>query len=121
MVTLLHRSSVTTQRINCYPEAESKFSNYSKQSCLNRNCLFDETANSNDIQCYMNPNYGYIVQQVEPTETGIQIKLRRNQTINSMFPEPIDNVILDVQYYTNDIIRFKFYDNDNPRYEVRII
>ncbi len=73
------------------------------------------------IRCYLNPVYGYIFQQEEPTEFGIQIKLRQNQTVNSMFPEPIDNVVRDVQYYTNDIVRFKFYDDDNQRYEVRSI
>lgn len=120
-LVIIRRSSTVTQWINCYPDAESKFSNYSKEACLKRNCLFDETASINDIQYYLNPVYGYIFQQEEPTESGIRIKLRRNQTVNSMFPEPIDNVVLDVQYYTNDILRFKFYDDDNQRYEVRSI
>jgi hypothetical protein len=107
-------------RINCYPEVESQFSNFSKQSCLNRNCLFDDEARSNQIQCYLSPNYGYILQD-SPKEinNGLRLKLKRNSAIDSMFQQPIENVFLDVQYYTNDIIRFKLYDADNKRYEVR--
>ncbi|CAF1261434.1 unnamed protein product, partial [Rotaria sordida] len=114
------QSSPITQRIDCYPEAKSRFSNYSKEACLKRNCLFDETPRLNVTQCYLNPAYGYIFQEEVQTKTGIQIKLQRNQAIASMFPEPIDNVILNVQYYTNDILRFKLYDNNNQRYEVPI-
>ncbi|CAF2718675.1 unnamed protein product [Rotaria sp. Silwood2] len=114
------RSSSATQRIDCYPEIKSKFSNYSKEACLKRNCLFDKSPSPNVTQCYLNPAYGYIFQQEEQTKTGIRVKLRRNQAIASMFPEPIDNVVLDVQYYTNDILRFKLYDDDNQRYEVPI-
>ncbi|CAF4302896.1 unnamed protein product, partial [Adineta steineri] len=104
-------------RTDCYPDALSKFSNYSKEACRNRHCLFDERANLSGTQCYMNDNYGYLFEGAEKTQNGIQIKLKRTQALLSMFPEPIDNVILDVQYYTNDIIRFKLYDSDNQRYE----
>ncbi len=117
---ITYQSSSITQRIDCYPEAKSKFSNYSKDACLKRSCLFDEGASVNVTQCYLKPDHGYIFQQEEQTKTGIRIKLKRNQAVASMFPEPIDNVGLDVQYYTNDILRFKLYDNDNQRYEVRV-
>ncbi|CAF1510774.1 unnamed protein product [Rotaria sp. Silwood1] len=111
----------STERIDCYPERESSFSNYSKEACLARNCLFDDNAPPNVIQCYLQSNYGYILQpDIQQTEKGIRLRLRRNQAIASMFPEPINNVILDVQYYTNDILRFKLYDADNQRYEVPI-
>ncbi|CAF2678069.1 unnamed protein product [Rotaria sp. Silwood2] len=111
----------STERIDCYPERESSFSDYSKETCLARNCLFDDNALPNVIQCYLQPNYGYILQpDVQQIEKGIRLRLRRNQAIDSMFPAPIDNVTLDVQYYTNDILRFKLYDEDNQRYEVPI-
>lgn len=106
-------------RIDCYPEAEAKYSNFSKDLCLARNCLFDDTANASEVQCYLRPNYGYLLQQdIEQTVNGLRLRLRRNQNISSPFPEPIENVLLDVQYYTNDIVRFKLYDADNQRYEV---
>ncbi|CAF1156940.1 unnamed protein product [Adineta steineri] len=107
-------------RTDCYPDALSKFSNYSKEACRKRHCWFDERANLSGTQCYMNDNYGYLFEGEEKTQNGIQIKLKRTQAHASMFPEPIDNVILDVQYYTDDIIRFKLYDSDNQRYEVPI-
>lgn len=124
-ITTIHSHEtrlLTTERIECYPERESSYSNYSKEACLARNCIFDDNASSNVIQCYLNPNYGYNLQSnVETLSNGLRLRLRRNQTINSPFPEPINNVILDVHYYTNDIIRFKLYDGDNQRYEVSIV
>lgn len=109
----------SAERIDCFPERESTYSNYSKEACLARNCQFDDNATPDVIQCFLQPNYGYIVQSnVQQTENGMLLRLRRNRAINSMFPEPIDNVILEVQYYTNDIIRFKLYDEDHQRYEV---
>jgi len=111
--------SSSSRRINCYPEIESPYSNYSKESCLARNCLYDDKANSSVIQCYLSHNYGYILQNIiKQTKNIFKFKLKRNEKINSMFIEPIENVIFEIQYYTNDIIRFKFYDNDKQRYEV---
>ncbi|CAF4979557.1 unnamed protein product [Rotaria sp. Silwood1] len=115
------QEAAVTDRIDCYPEAEAKYSNFSKDACLAHNCLFDDMADSSVIQCYLRPTYGYLLQQdVQQTATGIRLRLQRNQAIASPFPEPIENILLDVQYYTNDIVRFKLYDADNPRYEVPI-
>ena len=109
------------ERIDCYPEAESVYSNFSREACLARNCLYDNQANSNSIQCYLPPNYGYILQNSpEKTSNGLRVKLKRNSAVNSMFQQPIENVLLDVQYYTNNIIRFKLMDADQQRYEVPI-
>jgi len=109
------------ERIDCYPDSISPFSNYSKESCLARNCLFDDQANRDEIQCYLSPNYGYILQDSPiEIENGLRLKLKRNIEVNSMFEQVIENVFLDVQYYTNEIIRFKFYDADRQRYEVPI-
>ncbi len=113
-------SSISNPRINCYPEIESPYSNYSKDACLARHCLYDDKANSSMIQCYLSPNSGYILQSSTKQINNIQLKLKRNQLIGSMFSDPIENVILEVQYYTNDIIRFKLYDADKQRYEVKI-
>jgi hypothetical protein len=108
------------ERIDCYPDAISQFVRYSKESCLARNCLFDDGASPGVIQCYLSPNYGYILQDSsEQIQNGLRLKLKRNSAVASMFQQPIENVLLDVQYYTNDIIRFKLYDADKQRYEVR--
>ncbi|CAF1350959.1 unnamed protein product [Rotaria sp. Silwood1] len=116
-----NQTSFINPRINCYPEIESPYSNYSKESCLARNCLYDDEANASVIQCYLSPNYGYILRNfTEQTNNTLKLELKRNQAIDSMFPEPMENVILEIQYYTNDIIRFKLYDADKKRYEVPI-
>jgi hypothetical protein len=114
------QSTRLNERIDCYPDAISSFANYSKESCLARNCLFDDGANSGAVQCYLSPNYGYILQgNAEQITNGLRLRLKRNQAVPSMFKQPIENVLLEVQYYTNDILRFKLYDADNQRYEVR--
>ena len=110
------------ERIDCYPDVTSKFSGYSKQKCLARGCLFDDAAGPGVMQCYLAPNYGYqLVGSPASTADGVTYTLKRNAAINSMFPAPIENLRLDVQYYTNDIIRFKLSDADQPRFEVRDI
>lgn len=109
----------SADRIDCFPEATSKFSGYSKGACLARNCLFDDSASNGLIQCYLRPNYGYQLNGVpQATSSGMRFQLRRNQAVGSMFPEPIENVLLDVEYYSNDILRFKLTDADRERYEV---
>ncbi len=115
------QASELADRIDCYPDAESKFATYSKENCLARHCLFDDAAGPGVTQCYLRPNYGYQLQGgQQDTPNGIQLRLKRNQAVESLFAQPIENVLLDVQYYTNDIIRFKLYDADNQRYEVRL-
>ncbi|CAF1050362.1 unnamed protein product [Rotaria sordida] len=120
-INIRDQSSQLSERIDCFPESESIFSNYSKDKCLERNCLFDDWVPSDTIQCYLRPNYGYILREnPQQTENGIRLRLQRNQAVGSMFPAPIENIVLDVQHYTNDIIRFRLYDEDNQRYEVPI-
>ncbi|CAF0745626.1 unnamed protein product [Didymodactylos carnosus] len=107
-------------RIDCYPDHDKSFS---KESCSNRNCLFDEKSNDNGIpRCFYAPNYGYKLQKNQPKQThnGLRFELKRNTAVQSPYQDPIENVILDVQYYTNDILHFKLYDADKPRYEVPI-
>ncbi|CAF3890842.1 unnamed protein product, partial [Rotaria sordida] len=114
-------SDESSERIECFPERESKFFLNSKETCLNRGCEYDDMAQADMVQCYLKPNYGYIVQGVpQQTTNGFQLRLKRNEAITSMFPNPINNVILDVQYYTNDILRFRLYDEEKRRYEVPI-
>ena len=115
----VRRQTQTTGRIDCYPESEAVYSNFSQATCLARGCLYDSS--SVDVPCYLPPNYGYIIQGNEKTTpNGIQLSLTRNSAVMSPFPQPIENVTLDVTYYTNDIIRFKLYDANNSRYEVKL-
>ena len=108
------------QRIDCYPERESIYSNYSRDACLARHCLYDVDADDDTVPCYLSPNYGYLLaDSVQERKNGLRLTLKRNPAVASMFEEPIENVFLDVHYYTNDIIRFKLYDADVQRYEVR--
>lgn len=112
---------LSSARIDCYPEIESPYSNFSKESCLARHCLYDDDDNSSRVQCYLSPNYGYILQNfTEISNNSIKFYLKRNPAVGSMFPDPMENVIFEIQHYTNEIIRFKFYDADKKRYEVRM-
>ncbi|CAF4375899.1 unnamed protein product, partial [Rotaria sordida] len=72
------QSTRIDQRIDCYPEAESRFSGYSKESCLARNCVFDDGAGPGVMQCYLSPNYGYILQgSAEQLNNGLKLRLKR--------------------------------------------
>lgn len=117
----IHRRSVEpTQRIDCFPDAASPYSGYSKEACLARSCLYDDWTPPGAKQCYLSPYYGYVLRESpRVTAKGMQFRLQRNEGVDSMFASPIQNVVLDVQYYTNDILRFKLYDEDNERYEVK--
>lgn len=107
-----------TARINCYPEAEKDQREY-QQKCLARNCLFDSSATSGMIQCYLPENYGYQINgTVVDMDNGMRMFLKRNQNVLSPFPKPIEHVSIDIHYYTDDIIRIKLYDSNNERYEV---
>lgn len=118
-IVILFKFTNSDQRIDCYPESESSYSNYSKESCLARHCFYDDQPTFSPIQCYLSQNYGYILQEtLSSTGNNLRYRLKRNEKISSPFPEPIDNVILEVQYYTNEIIRVKFTDADQQRYEV---
>lgn len=109
-----------SSRIDCFPESESSYSNYSKETCLARHCLFDDDAKENVIQCYLSSSYGYRLEEpVQQIQNGLQLKLKRNQAIQSPFPHPIDNVLLKVEFYTNEILRIRFFDAENHRYEVK--
>ena len=120
LITTISAAGGTNKRIDCFPERESKYSNYSKQTCLARSCFYDTDADGDAVQCYLSPNYGYVLEgPAQQVKNGLRLKLKRNSAVASMFEEPIDNVLLDVHYYTNDIIRFKLYDADYQRYEVR--
>ncbi|CAF3630946.1 unnamed protein product [Adineta steineri] len=120
-ISVHKRSIEPNQRIDCFPDAGSQFAGYSKEACLARSCLYDEWTPPNTAQCYLSPNYGYILKQdPQQTENGIRLRLRRNRAVGSMYPNAIENVILDIEYYTNDILRFKLHDEDNERYEVPI-
>jgi len=115
------RTTTTIGRVDCYPDREAKHSNFSEDACLARGCFFDDNNedDSNDVPCYFKFHYGYKLQgDVQDIPNGKRLRLTRNQAVTSPFAEPIDNVLLDVHYYTNDIIRFKLYDADQQRFEV---
>lgn len=103
-------------RVDCYPEAESVYSNFSQATCEARGCRFE---NSSEVPCYYQSNYGYVLQgTVLSIQNGLRLNLMRNPAVVSAFPDPIQHVALDVTFYTDSIIRFKLYDANNSRYEV---
>ncbi|CAF1181877.1 unnamed protein product, partial [Didymodactylos carnosus] len=120
-VQQLQDQTTTSQRLDCFPEAAYPNSGFSEQACLARNCLFDAANSSGRPQCYLPPNYGYELQSAENRENGMRLYLKKTDKVQSPFPiDVIENVILDVEYYSDQILRFKLYDKDKQRYEVPI-
>lgn len=119
-ISIHPRSVEPSRRIDCYPDAGTPYGGYSKDACLARNCIYDEWSPPGAVQCYLAPNYGYRLRESpQQTANGLRLRLQRNPAVGSMFANAIENVVLDVQHYTSDILRFKLYDEDHERYEVR--
>ena len=100
-----------TKRIDCYPDRESPFLDYSKEICLARNCLFDDEALPNEIQCYtvvLNLDnkelYPVIQHQISMIKTqGSALSVNKNDTMKKqnldiMTVEPPDIVKNNPKY-----------------------
>ena len=69
-----------SERIDCFPEKKSPPSDYSKEACLARHCLFDDRALPNEIQCYSikSNNEKYNPHSIPPSRKLSELKSRRS-------------------------------------------
>ncbi|XP_035682801.1 sucrase-isomaltase, intestinal-like [Branchiostoma floridae] len=111
-----------TKRFDCYPEAFN--SPLSSADCIARGCLWVETHNPREPKCIYGDNYGYtmVTGSREDTSNGFRVKLSRNNGLPPRYGNSPDvqEVTLDVELLSNDMLRFKFYDAGTPRYEVPV-
>lgn len=110
------------QRVDCYPEAPYSFGEDIRDKCLQRNCWFESSSTPNVPWCfYPTSSFGYTMTgQAEQTTTGLKINLRRLTTHRSPYPDPVDNLVLTVDFVNPKILNFKIRDQNKDRYEVPI-
>ncbi|CAH1268299.1 MGAM [Branchiostoma lanceolatum] len=104
-------------RINCYPE---KGAVPLQTACVSqRGCTWaNDTTHPRVPICHYPADYGYEVTSKTRTVHGYRVQLRWRTGQSCAFSTPVQIVTLDVEHQTNNRLRFKFYDQSNPRYEV---
>ena len=109
------------RRIDCYPEAPYSFGAPIDGSCRQRNCIFQSAGSPGAPWCFFpQESYGYTMFNVSTLSNGYKVYLTRLTKYTSPFPDPIDNLILDVLYLNSKVLHLKIYDAKNKRYEVPI-
>ncbi|XP_043851669.1 sucrase-isomaltase, intestinal [Dromiciops gliroides] len=111
------------ERFNCYPDMDGE----NEANCRQRACLWNVPTTDNLApKCYFPANDDpYTVSSVAYTATGItaDLKLTSSKAASpriSAYPNPIQNLRLEVKYHKNEMLQFKIYDADRKRYEVPV-
>ncbi|KAI8495435.1 hypothetical protein Bbelb_268900 [Branchiostoma belcheri] len=104
-------------RINCYPE---KGAVPVEAACVSqRGCTWaNDTANPRVPICHYPADYGYEVVSKTRTVHGYRVRMEWKTGQSCAFSTLVQTVTLDVEHQTNSRLRFKFYNQGNPRYEV---
>nr|XP_056706356.1 sucrase-isomaltase, intestinal [Euleptes europaea] len=101
-------------RFDCHP-----YPNPSQSSCEGLGCTW-QTSNTPGVPpCFYPPNYGYTVNQVQYSSSGLVATLG-NHVQSKATISPINTLRLEVKYHENNMLQFKIYDYSNPRYEVPV-
>lgn len=110
------------ERVDCYPEASYSFGEDIKDKCLQRNCLFESSSIPNVPWCFFpQDSFGYTMTSSEQTDSGLKINLKRITSRQSPFPDPIENLVLTVDFLNPKTLNIKIKDKDHDRYEVPIV
>ncbi|RWS07042.1 lysosomal alpha-glucosidase-like protein, partial [Dinothrombium tinctorium] len=101
-------------RFDCHPELFA-----SEQKCSDRGCCWRSPSNpsaGNIPWCYFPPNYvGYQIKRNSTDGNNLNIELNRVRP--SGFPNDIQVVRVEVNSLTDNVLRVKFVDANNKRFE----
>ncbi|XP_064607330.1 maltase-glucoamylase-like [Liolophura sinensis] len=112
-----------SENVDCIPDVynrKEKFSSDSKTTCLSRGCIWStENLNLNNgpSPCFLRPEIGYEWTRIEDIPRGKRYHLQKMGS-SSMFQNDFKNIYLDIEEYSNDLIRLKFNTAEDQRYEV---
>ncbi|RLV82384.1 hypothetical protein DV515_00016705, partial [Chloebia gouldiae] len=82
-----------------------------------------ETANPDVPSCYYSSSNPYLIKSFNYSSTGIVATLSLDDfrvRANDAYTAPISTLRLEVKYHLNNMLQFKIYDHQNPRYEVPV-
>ncbi|XP_020616218.1 maltase-glucoamylase, intestinal-like [Orbicella faveolata] len=103
-------------KIDCYPEVGNQ------TLCEARGCTWEQSGTKGVPWCFFPKSYrgGYKIEgDVRETQLGYQATLKR-RSASTIYGQDIDEVTLDVEFQTNNRVRFKLYDSKTQRYEVPV-
>ncbi|KYO38599.1 hypothetical protein Y1Q_0023325 [Alligator mississippiensis] len=103
------------KRVDCHPQPDA-----SKEKCEAKGCIWCSTKVPNAPWCYFPADdpYGYFAtEKPQKTSKGWRVMLTKRDTM-SLFGNDISPVAMDVEFQTNDRLRFKIYDPNSERFEV---
>lgn len=103
------------KRIDCHPQPDA-----TQEICEAKGCFWCSTTVANVPWCFYPADgpYGYIMKgSPQKTALGWRLTLNKRDTI-SLFGNDISPVVMDIEFHTEDRLRFKIYDPNNKRFEV---
>ncbi|XP_016007196.1 maltase-glucoamylase, intestinal [Rousettus aegyptiacus] len=103
------------KRIDCHPHPGA-----SQEGCETKGCFWCPTTIANVPWCFYPADgpYGYVMKDApQKTALGWRLTLIKRDSI-SLFGNDISPVVMDVEFHTEDRLRFKVYDPNNKRFEV---
>nr|XP_022314501.1 maltase-glucoamylase, intestinal-like [Crassostrea virginica] len=105
------------KRIDCYPERLGKYEKLNRTKCEQRGCTYNLTL-SDAPDCYFPmTDYGYKVSgPVTTTENGWKVTLKSKG--KQPFPNPITDLIFEIESYGDAVFRFKLDVPSENRYTV---
>ncbi|NXY24319.1 MGA protein, partial [Atrichornis clamosus] len=106
------------ERFNCYPGPDP-----TREKCEKLGCAWEVTVYPDVPPCYYNSSNPYSIGNVNYSSAGIvatlsldKAKVRANEAATA----PISTLGLEVKYHLNNMLQFKIYDYQTPRYEVPV-
>ncbi|NWR83956.1 MGA protein, partial [Furnarius figulus] len=106
------------ERFNCYPSPDA-----TKEKCEQLGCAWEETSNPDIPSCYYSSATPYFLDNLHYSTGGVTADLTLDSA-RSRAGEgptaPISTLRLEVKYHLKNMLQFKIYDSQHPRYEVPV-
>ncbi|KAJ7402548.1 hypothetical protein BTVI_85304 [Pitangus sulphuratus] len=112
-----HNQSIN-ERFDCYPDLDP-----TKEKCEQRGCTWEETSNPDVPPCYYTSANPYYLENLQYSSSGVVADLTLDSArirANEAATAPISALRLEVKYHLDNMLQFKIYDHQNPRYEVPV-
>ncbi|NXC03388.1 MGA protein, partial [Orthonyx spaldingii] len=106
------------ERFDCHPGPDA-----TREKCEQLGCSWEVSSNPAVPACFYSSNNPYYISSLNYSSTGIVATLKLNSfkaRANEASTAPISTLQLEVKYHLNNMLQFKIYDYQSPRYEVPV-